>query len=123
MTVVAKQFSLMAETGYRNFLVSCVTSFGIYNEVIHMWEHHPETLEKTREYLWKATKREFTLPENLVHTSDVIYKFRNEIFSQAKYSLVNSNSEIPLRIAEHVGCHYAKIFPEKGVGVLNSRKF
>lgn len=116
MTVAARQFSLMAETGYRNFLVSCVTSFGIYNEVLHMWEHHPETLEKTREHLWKATKREFTIPENLVHTSDVIYKFRNEIFSQAKYPLVNSSNETPLRIAEHVGCHYAKIFPDKGVG-------
>lgn len=116
MTVVARQFSLMQETGYENFLVSCVTSFGIYNEILHMWEHHPETLEKTREFLWKATKREFALPRNLVHTSDAIYKFRNEISDQAKYTLVNNMNGVPLRIAEHVGCHYAKIFPDKGVG-------
>jgi heterodisulfide reductase subunit B len=116
MTVVARQFSLMSETGYTNFLVSCVTSFGIYNEILHMWEHHPELLDQTRDHLWKATKREFKIPENLVHTSDVIYKFRDEIFSQAKYSLINRNNEKPLRIAEHVGCHYAKIFPSKGVG-------
>lgn len=116
MTVVARQFSLMAEKGYQNFLVSCVTSFGIYNEIIHTWEHHPELLEKTREHLWKATKREFVLPQNVTHTSDIIYKFREEIFKKARYSLVFSKNEIPLRIAEHVGCHYAKIFPDKGIG-------
>jgi len=116
MTVVARQFALMTEAGYKNLLASCVTSFGVYNEMLHMWEHHPETLEKTRDYLWKATKREFNLPENVNHTSDVIYKFRKDIFSRAKYSLVHKNNEQPLRIAEHVGCHYAKIFPEKGVG-------
>ncbi len=43
MTVVARHFALMTEAGYTNFLVSCVTSFGIYNEILHMWgEHHPD---------------------------------------------------------------------------------
>lgn len=116
MTVVARHFALMTESGYRNFLVSCVTSFGIYNEILHMWEHHPEILAQTREHLWKATRREFKIPENVVHTSDAIYKFRNEIFAQAKYTLSSRNGESPLRIAEHVGCHYAKIFPDKGEG-------
>jgi heterodisulfide reductase subunit B len=116
MTVVARQFALMTETGYTNFLASCVTSFGIYNEILHMWEHHPETLEKTRDFLWKATKREFKIPGSVVHTSDVIHKFRKDIFARSKYSLVHKNSEVPLRIADHVGCHYAKIFPDKGLG-------
>lgn len=116
MTVVARHFALMTEMGYTNFLVSCVTSFGIYNEILHMWEHHPEILAQTREHLWKATRREFNLPSNVVHTSDAIYKFRNEIFSQAKYALTSGKEETPLRVAEHVGCHYAKIFPEKGEG-------
>jgi heterodisulfide reductase subunit B len=116
MTIVARQFALMTESGYRNFLVSCVTSFGIYNEIVHMWEHHPEMLEKARELLYKATKREFGLPADIAHTSDVIYKFRHQIRDQARYTLVDANSGEPLRIAEHVGCHYAKIFPERGVG-------
>lgn len=116
MTVVARHFALMTEAGYSNFLVSCVTSFGIYNEILHMWEHHPEILAETREHLWKATRREFQVPANVVHTSDTIYKFRNEIFAKAKYSLTSRNGESPLRIAEHVGCHYAKIFPDKGRG-------
>lgn len=116
MTVVARQFALMSETGYKNLLVSCVTSFGIYNEILHMWEHHPETLEQTRDFLWKATRREFEIPQHVVHTSDIVHRFRKEIFSRAKYGLVQKAGEKPLRIAEHVGCHYAKIFPDKGVG-------
>lgn len=116
MTVVARQFSLMAEAGYKNLLVSCVTSFGIYNEITHLWEHHPETLAKTREHLYKATKREFDIPENIAHTSDVVYKFRQDIFSSGRYTLTDQLTGFPLRIAEHVGCHYAKIFPNKGVG-------
>ena len=34
MTVVARQFALMNEAGYENFVVSCVTSFGIYVEML-----------------------------------------------------------------------------------------
>jgi heterodisulfide reductase subunit B len=116
MTVVARQFSLMNDAGYKNFLASCVTSFGIYTEMIEKWEHFPETLEKTKDYLVRATGRSFKLPENLVHTSDIIYKFRNEIVALAKIRLVNKHTGKPLRVVEHIGCHYAKIFPKKGVG-------
>jgi heterodisulfide reductase subunit B len=73
-------------------------------------------LEKIRDYLYKATKREFNLPQNIAHTSDVIYKFRNEIAEKAKYKLVNVHTGEPLNVVEHIGCHYAKMFPTKGVG-------
>jgi heterodisulfide reductase subunit B len=116
MTVVARQFSLMNDMGYKNFIASCVTSFGIYTEMIETWEHFPDTLDQTREYLLRATGRNFTLPENLVHTSDIIYKFRNEIAALSKFRLVNKRMDKPLRVVEHIGCHYAKIFPKKGIG-------
>ena len=58
MTVVARQFALMGEAGYENFISSCITSFGIYTEILGE----------------------------------------------------------PLRVVEHIGCHYAKIFPKSGVG-------
>ena len=83
MTVVARHFALMTEAGYENMTPSCITSFGIYTEILETWHHHPEVEEKIREYLWKATKREFKKPKNLAHTSDIIYKFRNEIAAQA----------------------------------------
>jgi len=116
MTVVARQFALMTEAGYSNFVCSCVTSFGIYNEVLETWKHYPETEKQTRESLKRATGMTFEIPKNLVHTSDIIYKFRKEIAAKTKYSLINNKSNEPLKIVDHVGCHYAKIFPEKGIG-------
>jgi heterodisulfide reductase subunit B len=116
MTVVARQFALMTEAGYENFVCSCVTSFGIYTEVLETWKHFPEKEEEARQALLRATGKTFEIPKNLVHSSDLIYKFRKEIAAKAKYRLVNGQTGKPLRVVDHVGCHYAKIFPEKGVG-------
>lgn len=116
MTVVARQFALMTDAGYRNFVCSCVTSFGIYNEVIETWKRYPETEKQTRESLKRATGMTFEIPKNLVHTSDIIFKFRKEIATKIKCGLINYKTKEPLKIVDHVGCHYAKIFPEKGVG-------
>ena len=60
MTIIARQFSLMNQAGYRNFVVSCVTSFGLHTEILQTWEEHPEIEAKIHELLWKACKREFT---------------------------------------------------------------
>lgn len=116
MAVVARQFSLMTEAGYRNFIPSCITSFGIYSEVLETWHEFPKTLETTKEHLFKATRREFNLPDNLAHTSDVIYKFREEIAAKGKHRLVDKQSGDPLGVVEHIGCHYARMFPHKGIG-------
>jgi len=48
MTVIARQFSIMSEAGYENYVPSCVTSFGLYTEILDTWHHFPESLEKTR---------------------------------------------------------------------------
>jgi len=116
MTVVARQFALMNQAGYENFVCSCVTSFGIYTEVLETWKHFPETEQKTREALKRATGLSFEVPKNLVHASDLIYKFRKEIAGKAKFRLVNQQTGEPLKVVDHIGCHYAKIFPEKGIG-------
>ncbi len=116
MTMVARQFALMTESGFMNFVPSCITSFGLYTEVLETWHHFPEVEARIRETLRKATGREFEKPANLAHASDIIYKLRNEIADRAKYKLVNHNTGQPLRGVEHIGCHYAKMFPHKGVG-------
>ena len=115
-TVVARQFSLVAEAGLENMAVSCVTSFGLYNEILETWKEFPETEALARENLRKATGREFVIPKNIAHTSDIIYKFRDKIGDKKKYSLINAATGEPLKIVDHIGCHYAKVFPEKGVG-------
>ncbi|HBG70770.1 MAG: heterodisulfide reductase subunit B [Bacteroidetes bacterium GWF2_43_63] len=116
MTVVARQFALMTEAGFENFVCSCVTSFGIYSEVIETWQHFPEKEKQAREILKQTTGMTFEIPKNLAHTSDLIYKFRNEIAAKATYRLLNKQTGEQLKVVDHVGCHYAKIFPEKGVG-------
>jgi len=115
-TIVARHFSLMSEKGYENLAVSCVTSYGIYSEIIETWKEFPETEEKTREFLRKSIGKEFIIPKNIAHCSDIVFKFREQIFEKAKYQLVNKNTGKPLNIVEHIGCHYAKMFPEKGEG-------
>ncbi len=116
MTVVAHQFALMNEAGYENFVCSCVTSFGIYSEVLETWAFFTDTLERTREALKRSTGKTFEIPKNLVHASDVIFKFREEIAAKARYRLINAKTGEPLKVVDHIGCHYAKIFPEKGIG-------
>jgi len=116
MTMVARQFALMTEAGYENFVTSCITSFGLYTEILDTWSHFPEQEEQTREHLKKATGREFVKPKNLAHASDVTYKFRKDITHRGKYRLVNKDTGLPLKVVEHIGCHYSRMFPSKGVG-------
>ena len=116
MTIVARQFALMTEAGYQNYVASCITSFGIYTEILETWHHFPELEAKIRENLWEATRREFKKPINLAHCSDVIYKLRDKIAQMGKHRLVNIHTGKPLKVVEHIGCHYSKMFPSKGVG-------
>ena len=116
MTICARLFSLMNGAGLKNYVPSCVTSFGIFNEVVETWKHFPEELEKTRENLRKATGREFEVPDNIAHPSDIIYNFRKELKQKMKYQLVNKATGKPLKVVEHIGCHYSKIFSEISIG-------
>ncbi|MEI7490013.1 MAG: heterodisulfide reductase-related iron-sulfur binding cluster [Bacteroidota bacterium] len=116
MTMVARQFALMTEAGYENFVTSCITSFGLYSEVLETWEHFPEVEEQTRIHLRNATGREFLKPKNLAHASDVTFKLRKEIADAGRYRLVNQDTGKPIRVVEHIGCHYSRMFPNKGVG-------
>lgn len=116
MTVVARLFSLMTQAGYENYVPSCVTSFGVFTEIVETWKEQPALLEKTRKLLKETTGREFDIPKNIVHSSDIIYKFRFELRDRMKYRLVNRYTGKPLKVVEHIGCHYAKIFPKHGVG-------
>lgn len=116
MTIVARQFALMTECGYENFISSCITSFGVYTEILDTWHEFPELEAKVRDNLFKATGREFIKPKSVAHTSDIVFLHREQIAQKAKHKLVNVNTGLPLRGVEHIGCHYAKIFPKSGIG-------
>ena len=116
MAVVARQFSLMTEAGYKNLASSCITSFGVYTEILETWKEFPETEEKAREHLYKATGRTFEKPENVAHASDIIFHHRKRIAELGRKRLVDASTGEPLRVVEHIGCHYAKLFPKSGIG-------
>ena len=116
MTIVARQFAMMTEAGYKNLVASCITSFGNYTETLETWREFPELEAKVREHLWKACRREFEKPEYVAHASDLVYKYRDEIAARARFRLVDHRTGEPLRVVEHIGCHYSKMFPHKGVG-------
>ena len=116
MTVVARQFALMTEAGYENYAASCITSFGLYSEILETWKHFPELEQKIRRNLKEATGREFEIPRHVAHASDIIYKVREQIAARGKYRLINRHTGKPLRVVEHIGCHYSKMFPHKSVG-------
>ncbi len=116
MTIIARQFALMNKYGYENYVCSCITSFGLYTETLETWREFPELEAKIKEKLWESCKLEFAKPKYLAHASDIIYKFRNQIAQQAKFKLINKRTGEPLRVVEHIGCHYAKMFPSKGFG-------
>ncbi len=116
MTMVARQFAIMTESGYSNFTTSCITSFGLYSEILETWNHFPEVEERVRKNLFEATGRTFSKPANLSHASDVIFRYRKEIRDKGKFRLTERHTGIPLQVVEHIGCHYSKMFPSKGVG-------
>lgn len=116
MTVIARQFALMTDAGYTDLVSSCITSFGLYTETLETWAEFPEVEERVREDLYKATGRTFEKPRSLAHASDIIFYHRDAIARQSKYRLVNHFTGEPLHGVEHIGCHYAKIFPRSGVG-------
>lgn len=116
MAVVARQFALMAEAGYENFTTSCITSFGIYTEMLSTWEEFPETEQRAAKTLYEATGRKLVKPKNLAHTSDIMFHHRKQIAQKMVRPLINVRTGEPLRVVEHIGCHYAKIFPKKGIG-------
>ena len=66
--------------------------------------------------MWDSCKKEFAKPKYLAHASDLIYKFRFDIAKQMKFPLVNVKTGKPLKVVEHIGCHYSKMFPSKGFG-------
>ncbi|MBP8978709.1 MAG: heterodisulfide reductase subunit B [Bacteroidales bacterium] len=115
-TLIARHFSIMNESGYSNLIISCVTTFGVMTEVLNTWHEFPETLEKTRKNLLKTTGRTFELPKAIAHASDIIYLYKDEIGKQLVYQLVNKETSEPLKVVDHVGCHYSKIFPHHGIG-------
>jgi heterodisulfide reductase subunit B len=114
LLTVARLWSISQEMGLKTVTPSCVTSFGIHIECKDMYEHEPGLKEKADRWLKESCGREFTIPDYIIHVSDVVYKYREMLRDKyMRYQLIDRETGKPLKIVDHVGCHYSKLFPEK----------
>ena len=116
LLVVARLWSVAAEAGFENVTTACVTSFAIHTECLELFESEPGLKEKVDRLLFEACGRRLVIPKHIVHCSDIVYLYRAELAQHMKHRLVDRETGRPLRVVDHVGCHYNKVFPEKSVG-------
>ncbi|MGD1081643.1 MAG: heterodisulfide reductase-related iron-sulfur binding cluster [Candidatus Sulfotelmatobacter sp.] len=116
LLVVARLWSIAAELGFENITTSCVTSFAIHTECLELYEHEAGLRERVERWLQRACGRRLQMPKHVVHASDIVYRYRQALAKKLQYRLIDHRTERPLRIVDHVGCHYAKVFPDKAVG-------
>jgi heterodisulfide reductase subunit B len=120
LLVVARLWSIAAELGFDNITTACVTSFAIHTECLEMYHHEPGLYGRVDRWLRHACGRHLRIPKHVVHASDIVYHYRDALAQKLRYRLVDHRTGRPLRIVDHVGCHYAKVFPEKAVGGAES---
>ncbi len=113
---MARLWSVCAEAGLENITTACVTSFAIHNEILELIHKEPGLAEKVDKALYDACGRRLVVPRHIVHCSDVFYRYRGQLAQLMKYRLVDMTTGRPLKVVDHVGCHYNKIFPSKSVG-------
>lgn len=116
LLVVARIWALAAELGLKNIVTACVTSFAIHCECLELLHHEPGLEQRLDRWLMQACGRHLTIPRHVVHASDIVYRYRFQLAGLLQHRLVDRATGRPLRIVDHVGCHYAKVFPEKSVG-------
>ena len=116
LLVVARLWSVAAEAGFENVTAVCVTSFALHNEMRQLLLSEPGLAEKVDRVLSEVCGRRLVVPKEIVHCSDVIYHYRAELARAMKYRLVDPATGRPLKVVDHVGCHYNKLFPQKSVG-------
>jgi len=116
LLVAARIWSIAAELGIENITTACVTSYAIHNECLEMYKHEPGLDERVDRWLLQACGRRLHFPKHVVHASDILYRYRDVLAEKFQHRLVERRTGQPLRVVDHVGCHYAKVFPEKSVG-------
>jgi heterodisulfide reductase subunit B len=108
LLVVARLWSVAAEQGFENVTTACVTSYGLHCECLE---------QRVDRWLQASCGRRLVLPRSVLHASEVVWKYRVKLAREhLRFRLVDARTGRPLRVVEHVGCHYNKLFPEKAIG-------
>ena len=112
LLTVARLWSIAQASGLPVITPVCVTSFGVHLECRDLYEKEPGLKEKIDRLLMDACGRTFEIPKHIIHVSDVFYRYRDVLRNRHfRYTLTEKSTGRPLRVVDHVGCHYSKIFP------------
>lgn len=113
LLTVARLWALARESGMEVVTPTCVTSFGAYCECQELLEQEPELRGRIARLLKDTSGRELFIPRRLAHVSDVYYHYRERLAAHFPYRLSEAATGRPLRVVDHIGCHYAKLFPQR----------
>ncbi len=116
LLTVARLWNVAAEEGFDSLSTACVTSFGVHHECLEIIEEDADLADRIDQTMKKIMKRRLVLPRRIFHASDVYFMYRDVLASMMKYRLVDKAGGRPLRVVDHVGCHYNKLFPQKSIG-------
>ena len=116
LLVIGRLWSIAADLGFENIVTVCVTSYAMHREAWALYQAEPELVGRVDGWLREACGRRLVLPRQIAHASDVFWLRRNELSKHFQYRLVDQRTGRPLRVVEHVGCHYNQLFPEQSVG-------
>jgi heterodisulfide reductase subunit B len=116
LLTVGRMWSIAADQGFENITTACVTSFAIHHECLDLLEKEPGLEEKIDGLLFEACGRHLVIPKSIIHCCDVFYRYRAELAGQMAHLLVDQQTGRPLKVVDHVGCHYNKLFQQQSVG-------
>ncbi len=112
LLTVARLWSIAQASGLPVITPVCVTSFGVHLECRDLYAKEPGLKEKIDRLLMDSCGRTFEIPKHILHVSDVFYRYRDVLRDRHfRYTLTERKTGRPLRVVDHVGCHYNKIFP------------
>ncbi len=116
LLVLGRLWSIAAERGLENVVTICVTSYAMHREALELFAAEPTLLAQIDASLRRACGRRLVLPRQLAHASELFWARREELAWSFRYRLIDQPTGRPLRVVEHVGCHYNQLFPDRSQG-------
>ena len=117
LLVVARLWSVCAEAGLENITTACVTSFAIHNEILRTAPQRARAGREGGQGPLSTLAGGGLSSRSTSCTAATSSTVTGPQLAQLmRYRLVDTATGRPLKVVDHVGCHYNKIFPSKSVG-------
>ncbi len=107
LAVNARNFALAEEVGYPNIAPVCQTTYGMLMESAGILKS--AIGRRVNEEVLSKLNRKYKGEANIIHVSEILWAQRAKIKEKIKHRLDG------LRVATHIGCHYAKMFRKSAI--------